>query len=83
MTQLHSPAAPRGWKPVYTIVERQGLDKKLWLRIGTAFTNHDQSINIRLDAVPVNGQLQIREPDEEDLERARQRRAERAAGGAT
>jgi hypothetical protein len=81
MNQLNPAAASRGWKPVYTIIERQGLEKKLWLRIGTAFTNQDQSINVKLDAVPVNGQLQIREPDEEDLERARQRRAERAGGG--
>ena len=77
----HNPTTePRmTWKPVFTIVERQGSEKKFWVRIGTAFTNRDQSINVRLDAIPVNGQIQIREPDEEDLERSRQRRAERAA----
>ena len=51
-----------GAKPfqtVYTIVERGG--RRLWLRIGTAFINRDQSLNVRLDAMPVNGQLHIRE----------------------
>ena len=48
------------WKAVYTIVERNG--RKHWLRIGIAFTNRDLSLNVRLDAMPVNGQLQIREP---------------------
>lgn len=47
------------WRAVYTIVERGG--RRLWLRIGTAFINRDQSLNVRLDAVPVNGQLHIRE----------------------
>jgi hypothetical protein len=47
------------WRAVYTIVERGG--RRLWLRIGTAFINRDQSMNVRLDAVPVNGQFHIRE----------------------
>jgi hypothetical protein len=67
----------RGWKAVYTIIERKGLEKSLWLRIGTAFTNDDQSINVRLDALPINGQIQIREVSDAELERARQRRIER------
>ncbi len=48
------------WKAVYTIVER-GHSRKHWLRIGVAFVNRDGSLNVRLDAVPVNGQLHIRE----------------------
>lgn len=48
------------WKVVYTIVER-GHGKRLWLRIGVAFVNRDGSLNVRLDAVPINGQLHIRE----------------------
>jgi hypothetical protein len=70
-------AAERTWKAVYTIVERS--EKKYWVRIGTAFTNRDQSINVKLDAVPVNGTIHIRELDDEDIERARVRRADRAA----
>ena len=64
----------RKWKAVYTIVERsqgsgaaEGGDRKFWVRIGTAFINRDQSLNVRLDAVPTNGTLHIRDwvPPEE------------------
>ena len=48
------------WKAVYTIADR-GNGRKHWLRIGVAFINRDQSLNVRLDAMPVNGQLHIRE----------------------
>jgi len=47
-------------KAIYTIVERnQG--KSYWVRIGTGFVNKDGSITVKLDAVPVNGTLQVRE----------------------
>jgi hypothetical protein len=55
--------APRGWKAVYTIVDRPGNDKKFWIRIGTAFVNRDQSLTVRLDASPTNGQLHIRDAE--------------------
>jgi hypothetical protein len=48
------------WKAVYTIVERAG--KRHWLRVGVAFVNRDGSLTVRLDAVPITGQLHIREP---------------------
>jgi hypothetical protein len=48
------------WRTVYTVVDR-GHNKKLWLRVGVAFVNRDGSLNVRLDAMPVNGQLYIRE----------------------
>ena len=44
---------------VYTIVQRGG--RKFWVRVGAAFPNRDGSINVVLDAVPVNGELQIRD----------------------
>ncbi len=53
----------RTWKAVYTIVERPGNDKKLWIRVGTAFVNRDLSLNVRLDASPTNGQLHIRDAE--------------------
>lgn len=49
----------RAYKVAYAIVERGG--KKHWLRVGLAFVNRDGSINVRLDAMPVNGQLHIRD----------------------
>lgn len=57
----------RKWKAVYTIVERQdGTSKKFWLRIGAAFVNRDGSLNVRLDAMPVNGTLHIRDANGPD-----------------
>ena len=47
------------WKVVYAIVERGA--RKHWLRIGMAFVNRDGSLNVRLDAVPLSGQLHIRD----------------------
>ena len=47
------------YKIVYAIVERG--PKRYWLRIGMAFVNRDGSLNVKLDAFPVSGQLQIRD----------------------
>ncbi|MHB8417000.1 MAG: hypothetical protein ACYDCL_02920 [Myxococcales bacterium] len=46
---------------VYTIIDKPGTDRSFWWRIGTAWINRDQSINIQLDAFPVNGKLHVRE----------------------
>lgn len=53
--------AKKGYKVVYTIVERARDGKKFWLRIGAAFPNRDGSLNVYMDALPTNGQLQIRD----------------------
>ena len=51
----------------YTIIETNGAAKDYWQRVGSAWTNSDGSINITLNALPVNGKLHIRapKPDEE------------------
>jgi hypothetical protein len=49
----------KNMKAVFTVVERGG--KSFWVRIGAGFTNRDGSLNLRLDAIPVNGMLQVRE----------------------
>ncbi len=56
------------YKEVFTIVESGQGDqsKKRWLRIGTAFTNSDGSMNVILDAFPANGKLNIRDPKPRD-----------------
>jgi hypothetical protein len=46
------------YKIVYAIVEKGA--RRHWLRIGLAFVNRDGSLNVRLDALPLSGQLQIR-----------------------
>jgi hypothetical protein len=47
------------YKIVYAIIERGA--RRHWLRVGMAFPNRDGSLNVRLDAVPFTGQLQIRD----------------------
>ena len=47
-------------KQVYTIINKEGLEKGQWVKIGVGFINRDQSLNIRLDALPVNGLLHVR-----------------------
>ena len=48
-------------KIAYTVVEREKDGRQFWVRVGAAFVNRDGSLNVRLDAMPVNGKLQIRE----------------------
>lgn len=47
-------------KAVYTVVER-APGRKFWIRIGVAVTNRDGSLTIRLDAMPLNGELHVRD----------------------
>ncbi len=54
----------RNMKMVWTMVERgqpNGLAKSYWTRVGVGFVNRDGSITLRLDALPLNGTLQVRE----------------------
>lgn len=47
-------------KDVYTIVKNG--EKDFWNRIGTAFVNKDGSLKVKLNALPINGELMIRDP---------------------
>jgi hypothetical protein len=53
---------------VYTIVksEKDG-QKDFWQPVGRAYPNKDGSLTVRLNALPTNGQLHIRE-DKADKE---------------
>ncbi len=46
-------------KIVYVISERGG--KNYWNRIGVAFVNSDGSLNVKLEAIPVSGELHVRD----------------------
>lgn len=46
-------------KIVYVISERGG--RKFWNRIGVAFINADGSMNVKLEAIPVSGEMQVRD----------------------
>jgi len=51
-------------KDVYTIIENENLERAIWLRIGVAFVNRDESLSVILDCLPLNGRLHIRERKE-------------------
>ena len=53
-------------KDVYTIIENDHLEKSIWLRIGAAFENRDDSLTVFLDCLPINGRLHIRERNNRD-----------------
>jgi hypothetical protein len=42
------------------VVTQRGTNK-YWTRIGAAFVNRDGSINVKLEAVPVNGEIHVRD----------------------
>lgn len=46
---------------VYTVVEKPGQQKGIWLEIGVGSENRDGSISAKLDCLPVSGSIQIRE----------------------
>lgn len=59
---------------VLTAIERRDGGGTFWMRVGSGFTNRDNSVNIYLDVIPKSFQIQLRELDEEDL-RKREPRA--------
>jgi len=50
----------------YTITknEKQG-GKDFWTRIGVCFVNRDGSMNLKLNALPLGGEIHIREEDKQ------------------
>ena len=48
-------------KDVFVITEREGQDSAFWSKIGVAFVNRDDSLNVILDAIPLTGKIHIRE----------------------
>ena len=60
-TAIATGSERAAWKAVYCVAER-GKGRRIWLRVGTAFPNRDGSLTIRLDAMRLSLQLQVREP---------------------
>jgi hypothetical protein len=46
-------------KIAYVVTQRG--TQKYWTRIGVAFVNRDGSINVKLEAVPVSGEIHVRD----------------------
>jgi hypothetical protein len=57
---MDANANTKTMKAVFTVVER-APGKSYWTRIGVGFVNRDGSLNLRLDALPINGTLQVRD----------------------
>lgn len=55
-------------RKVFTIVKGSGRAKPYWQQIGSAFDNKDGSINVVLNATPLDGRLHIRTVDEQKPE---------------
>jgi hypothetical protein len=70
-------------KDVYTIIEagKEGTRKEdFWVRVGVAFENKDGSLNVKLNALPVNGTLHIRDRKEDESGEAKERAASKSTG---
>lgn len=48
-------------KDVFVISEREDEAGPYWSKVGVAFVNKDNSLNVILDAVPIAGKLHIRD----------------------
>lgn len=44
---------------LFGVVQREGMEKGFWTRIGTAFQNQDGSWNLRFDYVPTDPSVTI------------------------
>ena len=64
MEQTNTQTQKTNRKAVYTIVSRGEGKQDFWLQIGVAFVNKDGSYNVKLDALPVNGSMHIRDVSE-------------------
>jgi hypothetical protein len=53
----------------YNITTREG-GKSFWNRCGVAWVNRDGSINIKLELLPLDGNLQLRLPEEKERDSA-------------
>jgi hypothetical protein len=53
-----------------------------WMRVGSAFLNKDDSVNVYLDVLPANQKLQLREFTDEDLRERDSRRGPRPSADA-
>jgi len=45
-----------------------GDRKSIWIRVGLAFENKDGNLNVKLNCLPVNGTLHIRDRSDRDFQ---------------
>ena len=44
------------------LVSRENGERRFWTKIGSAFVNKDESIGIKLDALPLDGNMLLKVP---------------------
>lgn len=53
-----------GRKPpmaAFSIIEKEGMERPVWHKVGVAWVNRDGSINVQFDSLPLGGKVQLRE----------------------
>lgn len=48
----------------FSIIEKEGLERPVWHKVGVAWVNRDGSINVQFDSLPLGGKVQLREERE-------------------
>ena len=64
---------------LFGVVQREGMEKGFWTRIGTAFQNQDGSWNLRFDYLPTDPSVTIQMRAVRSAEQAAQNGASGAA----
>lgn len=66
----------------FTVRKDEKSDRAYWTRIGMAFANSDgQGYSLKLDALPVNGEIVLRVPKPKDEQNSRPQRPSQSSGG--
>ncbi len=52
----------KSYKQVFMVEKSEDGGRSFWTKIGVAFVNKDNSLTVELNAVPLSGRLQIRDP---------------------
>lgn len=65
----------------FTVRKDENGGKGFWIRIGTGWPNKAGGWNIKLDALPVNGEIVLMPPRPKDDQAPRQDRPAQSSGG--
>jgi hypothetical protein len=65
----------------FTVRKDDNNSKGFWTRVGVAFANKSGGWNVKLDALPVNGELVLMPPRPKDEQNSRQERPSQSSGG--
>ena len=50
----------QGKMKIVYVISKRGT-RNYWTRVGVAFVNRDGSLNVKLEAIPISGDIQIRD----------------------